>query len=42
MPILSVPQIPPPPGWDHLPPAVRAEYVATLAAAGIRVTWPTT
>lgn len=41
MPILAVVTIPPPPGWDGLPAAVRAKYVTLLAGAGIRVTWPT-
>ena len=41
MPVLAVLSIPPPPGWDRLPTGARVEYVAVLAAAGIKVNWST-
>jgi hypothetical protein len=41
MPILAVTEVPPPPGWDLFRTDIRQAYLAQLAAAGIRVTWPT-
>jgi hypothetical protein len=40
-PILTVTDVPPPPGWDDLPPAVRVDYLLRLAAVRVFVGWPT-
>lgn len=44
MPIGAAPialSVEPPPGWSLMRADLRKAYVAKLAAAGIRVTWPT-